>query len=64
VSLLCPHCVVVILCHFHCSVVIVCLSKVGWDECGRSGLVLESPVQSGFLTQNEKTETRTGPHTS
>jgi hypothetical protein len=27
-------------------------------------LVLESPVQFGFLTQNEKTETRTSPHTS
>ena len=26
------------------------------------GLVLESPVQSGLLAQNEKTKTKTSPH--
>jgi len=31
---------------------------------GAQKLVLESLVQSGLLAQNEKTKTKTGPHTS
>ena len=56
---------------FDVSIRVVVRCYLGWARDLRAGavilglhLVLESPVQSGFLAQKNKTETETGPDVS
>jgi len=57
------HCLVVVVGSLHgLSMVVVGPCGWWWFCLSLLVVVLESPVQSGLLAQNEKTENKTGPH--